>query len=158
MLSDGLMSKCSFCTCKIVPDQLKAGKKANRRAACFRWRQAPNSTKQISERGDLGHINFHFHGCCLRAVLCSGGTESAMQELRRECKQKSQGCSPSLSASLKGRCFLGTAVGERGANNSCCTHLELWQQCLIFWSEQVLMAGEEFACEMADSVGDTFFL
>lgn len=78
MLSDGLMLKCSYCTCKIVQDQLKAGKKAskaNRRAACFRWRQAPKAGR--SERGGHGHTSFHFHGCCLRAVLCLGSTSHA---------------------------------------------------------------------------------
>lgn len=63
-----------------------------------------------------------------------GSTESARQELRRECKHKSQGCSP--SASLKGKILFGPAAAERGANNSCCSHLEPWQWCfnLLKWT------------------------
>lgn len=48
-----------------------------------------------------------FISLCAVCELCFvlGSTESAMQELRRECKQKGEGCSPSLFPS-RGRCFL----------------------------------------------------
>lgn len=45
--------------------------KANSRAACFRWRQAPNE-RGISKRGRHGHVCFHFLVCCLWAVFCFG--------------------------------------------------------------------------------------
>lgn len=79
-----------------------------------------------------------FISLCAVCELCFvlGSTESATQELRRECKQKGEGCSPSLSISLKGKMLSGTTAEEREANNSCCTHLEAWQWCfnLLKWT------------------------